>query len=228
MRLGLISDIHGRFDALELAWTKLQRECDHILCMGDIVNGGGDADACIRFVREQQLPTVRGNHDDAWLMMCGIAEMGSANFKYMRELPALLQQHGIVMVHDDPVMATADPEAWRKSQGYILRQEQADMAFEKADIFRTGPQVVLIGHTHVPAVFTTAGEVKLRPGEPSTLPANVACIINPGAVGGRARSAWGNTCAILDTEKNTFTVFQLAVTKLANPWDDFFDKIVSY
>jgi predicted phosphodiesterase len=154
--------------------------------------------------------------------------MGTANFKYMRSLPVWLEKHGVVLVHDDPVLASDEPDAWRHSQGYILRQEQAELAFERAAVFRERPHIVLIGHTHVPAVFTTAGEIAIRCGEPVLLPQNCSCILNPGAVGGRGRSALGNSCAILDTENNTFTVLQLPLPKLDDPWEDFFDKVVSY
>lgn len=211
-----------------LAYGKVLPACDHVVCLGDIVNGGGEADACINFIREKQIPTVRGNHDEAWLAMCGWTDLASDNFKYMRELPVWLDHNGVVLVHDDPVVACDDPDAWRSSQGYLLHQYQAENVFASAAIFRCEPRIAAIGHTHVPSIFTTQGQLALKPTEPISLPPGQSCILNPGAVGGRPRSSWGNSYGILDLNANTFTVHQLDLPKLADPWDDIFDKILSY
>ncbi len=225
MRIGLLSDIHGRWDALELAYSALAAESDLIVCLGDIVNGGGDAEACLDFVRTKGFPCVRGNHDDAWLAMSDWASMASENFRFVRNLPVWMDWEGVVLVHDDPAMASDDAGAWRGAQGYIRHQDQAEQAFRTAPVFRHSPRLTAVGHTHVPCLFTTAGQVALHPGRPALLPQGHSCIVNPGAVGGRPRSAWGNTCALLDLAAGTFTVFQLSLPKLVDPWDEVFDRM---
>lgn len=227
MVLGIISDIHGRFDALELAYNHLRPQCDQVVCLGDIVNGGGDAVACMDFVRESGIPTVRGNHDDAWLAMSTLSDFRTANFTFMKNLPTWLDYNGVVLVHDDPALATDHPDAFAGSQGYILNEEQARVAFETAEVFSDGPAIVTIGHTHVPAIMTTEGAVPLKIGEAVPLPKNASYILNPGAVGGQPRSRLGNTYGILDTTRRSFVVHQLNLPQLDNPWEGFFQRIVS-
>ncbi len=64
MKLGLISDIHGDPVALELAWAHLTvLGADRIVCAGDLVGYGPFPDRVVEFLREHQVPSVRGNHD---------------------------------------------------------------------------------------------------------------------------------------------------------------------
>ena len=64
MKLGLISDIHGDPVALELAWAHLiTMKVDRIVCAGDLVGYGPFPDRVVAFLKERQIPSVRGNHD---------------------------------------------------------------------------------------------------------------------------------------------------------------------
>lgn len=174
MLLGILSDVHGRIDALELAYVEASSKCDKIVCLGDIVNGGGDADACMDFVRQNNIPTVRGNHDDAWLAMCAFSDFGTSNHKFMRTLPTWLEYEGVVLVHEDPALATKSLDDSLGSQGYINSPEQADRAFAAASIFADGPRVVAIGHTHIPSVFTNKGQLELQASLPVILPSDAS------------------------------------------------------
>jgi predicted phosphodiesterase len=179
------------------------------------------------FVWQNQIPTVRGNHDDAWLAMCTFSDFGTPNHKFMRALPTWLAHEGLVLVHEDPALATDSSDDFLGSQGYINSQEQADRAFEAASVFADGPRVVAIGHTHIPSVFTNKGQLELQPRSPVLLPPDASCIINPGAVGGRPRSRWGNTYATYDTVKRELTIYKLNLPELDDPWEGFFRRIVS-
>src|SRR5271157_1189755 len=64
MKLGLVADIHGDPVALELAWAHLiTMKVDRIVCAGDLVGYGPFPDRVVAFVKERQIPSVRGNHD---------------------------------------------------------------------------------------------------------------------------------------------------------------------
>ncbi|PLW94154.1 MAG: hypothetical protein C0592_03960 [Marinilabiliales bacterium] len=70
MRIGLISDIHEDLTNLHKALSKLEKECDEIVCLGDITGFTPDfypftpdANECIRLVRENCKTVVVGNHD---------------------------------------------------------------------------------------------------------------------------------------------------------------------
>lgn len=64
-KIGFISDIHGNVDALQSVLGKLdQIGCAKIFCLGDIVGYGASPSECIKIIRERELPTVMGNHDE--------------------------------------------------------------------------------------------------------------------------------------------------------------------
>src|SRR5579859_1878882 len=59
MKIVIISDIHGNFDAL----SALQEAYDELWVLGDLVNYGPEPEAVIEFVRSKAAIVVRGNHD---------------------------------------------------------------------------------------------------------------------------------------------------------------------
>ncbi|MFA7037064.1 MAG: metallophosphoesterase, partial [Methanosarcina sp.] len=62
MRLLLIADIHGNYEALR---TVLDVPYDRAVCLGDIVDYGPDPDRCIDLLQKKNITTIRGNHDNA-------------------------------------------------------------------------------------------------------------------------------------------------------------------
>lgn len=68
MRIALISDIHGNCFALDAALADLQRHAvDHLICLGDAIQGGPQPAETIRRLRDLCCPIVMGNAD-AWLL----------------------------------------------------------------------------------------------------------------------------------------------------------------
>ncbi len=229
MKLGLISDIHGRLDALEIAWNLLSKQADQILCLGDIVDGGDDAEKCITFIREKQLKTVHGNHDTSWVSLQRLTPAMVQNLRWMDALPVHLELNGLHIIHDDPTLINLEPHlAYAYSDpGYLRTAQQLAQVFAQASVFAppTQGKIVAVGHTHRPAVFHSHGELELVPSEPLHLDPDKNWIINPGTVGGKPRSNKGNTCALIDTESRMFTLLQLTLPQQPNLWDNFFDSI---
>ncbi len=68
IRIGIIGDVHSRHETLNIALSILEsRDCDLLLCVGDIVDGAGSVNECCRLLIERDVKTVRGNHD-RWLL----------------------------------------------------------------------------------------------------------------------------------------------------------------
>ena len=66
MRIGIISDIHGNFDALEVVLKALEYEmADTTICLGDLVGYGPEPDLCTKKVYEACSDIILGNHDAA-------------------------------------------------------------------------------------------------------------------------------------------------------------------
>ena len=114
VKLGLISDIHGDPVALELAWAHLiTMKVDRIVCAGDLVGYGPFPDRVVAFLKERQIPSVRGNHD-RWAVSRApgaVDEYGGGTpshetLEYLGTLPAdLLIEAGMrigVVVHGSP------------------------------------------------------------------------------------------------------------------------------
>src|SRR5262245_61798512 len=63
-RYGVITDIHGNFEALSAALAALDRAgVDRIVCCGDVVGYNADGDRCIQTLAERGIDTISGNHD---------------------------------------------------------------------------------------------------------------------------------------------------------------------
>lgn len=66
-RLGILGDIHGEEAVLADALKCLaEAEVECILCTGDVVDGAGCADTCVRLLQHAGVLTVAGNHE-RWL-----------------------------------------------------------------------------------------------------------------------------------------------------------------
>ncbi len=68
MKLIVLSDVHGNCFALETALADMKKiGFDHIVCNGDMVQGGSQPHETVMLLREMNCSIVMGN-SDAWLM----------------------------------------------------------------------------------------------------------------------------------------------------------------
>lgn len=64
MKMGLISDIHGNFEALKAVLAELDRmNVSEVYCLGDVVGYYSQVNECCDELRSRQIPCVMGNHD---------------------------------------------------------------------------------------------------------------------------------------------------------------------
>lgn len=70
-KIGIFSDIHGNWQALEAVLAVLDNEaCDHLICIGDLVGYGASPGPVIEEIRRREIPCLLGNHDEyATLLM---------------------------------------------------------------------------------------------------------------------------------------------------------------
>lgn len=222
MRLGIISDIHGNFVALEAVLEELDhRGIDRLICLGDVVGYGPDSDLCLDVLAARDTITVAGNHEEALcrpeVAQCfnGVARVAIdwTRNQFITERPDLLRVvaelpgmaylgEKIMCVHDTPVPS---------GPGYVMDGHIAAHAFAGVDT-----SICLIGHTHVPIAFRgplEQGEVS-NPGCVETfrpehafdfsLHADSRWIINPGSVGQPRDGDVRASCGVLDLETSRF------------------------
>ena len=156
---------------------------DGILVLGDIVGYGPDPNAVIDRLRSIKAKAVMGNHDAAMLAPALLDEFNphaaaaarwtrrvltERSLGFLKRLPRLGRLGRHRCVHGSP----RKPYIWE----YILEELQA------LEILLTlGRRLCFFGHTHLPRVFTEAGEQIPNTGDWITLPE--AALVNPGSVG---------------------------------------------
>jgi putative phosphoesterase len=139
MNIGIISDIHGDYAALETVLDRLDHihDASHILCAGDLVGRGPKPDLVVERIRQRAIPTVRGNHDE-WAY-----PLSAENKAYLRELPLDWRGHfdgtSLYMCHGKP-----GNNLWGLYRDHIS-DTLLNMMLESLNV-----DVLITGHTHVP------------------------------------------------------------------------------
>ena len=176
-RIAILSCIHGNMAALEAVWDDLgNQNIDQLYCLGDLVGYGPYPNEVVKFVKQNNIPTVLGCWDEGIGMEqedCGCkfiteedAEYGHAAFKWTRsniseENRKFLSElyfgqrvtntaaGTLLLVHGSP----------RNAGEYLMESTHDLILFERA---AAGDCDVLIcGHTHVPFVRQIEGTLKV-------------------------------------------------------------------
>lgn len=219
MRIALLSDIHANLLALEAVLGELPA-VDGLWVLGDTVGYGPDPAGVLTVLRDRAALLVAGNHDLAVATGEGLAAfnpVAAAAARLHREwlseedramlavLPEVARADGVTLVHG----SLRDP-LWE----YVWDTRSAYASLELAET-----ELSCNGHTHVPAVFSLAGDrVRSTLGR-GTVALHGRVLVNPGSVGQprdrNPRAAW----ALLDTEARTVefmrTAYDVAATQRA-------------
>lgn len=157
MKHAIVSDVHANPQALERVLADAERYgVEKVVCAGDVVGYGPDPAGAIRILRERGIPTVMGNHDAAvvgWRDTGSMnenaregtarhrKELGEDDLSWLKSLPYIYEGDGFAVAHANFV----DPK------GMVYIQEKMGA---RASLMRRNEQILFVGHTHVPAVFT--------------------------------------------------------------------------
>lgn len=90
-KIAIIADIHGNKEALETALKDIkEKNCDKILCLGDIITKGKFSNECIELVRNNCDLVLKGNCDDFFTKEHNIKKLNEQDrqrvLKYKKEL----------------------------------------------------------------------------------------------------------------------------------------------
>lgn len=162
MRIALMTDIHANAEAFEACLAQARAVgFDRLALLGDFVGYGPDPARVVDRVAElvgDGAIAIKGNHDEAAVrMMAGMSEnaaraiewtrgaLDTAQKAFLDRLPLTATEGEILFVH----ASAKEPGRWI----YILERESA------ADcLAATKARLVFCGHTHVPAIYHTAGK----------------------------------------------------------------------
>lgn len=182
-------------------WQSLDRAgVSQILCAGDIVDRGPEADEMVKIIRERNIPCVKGNHDHTVLENQAkwrsttkpdrLRELGriisDETAEFLRDLPENLRLEiaglRVIMGHGTP---------WSDVLG-IFPETRQGIINSVVERYGADTDVMILGHTHEP--------MKMRAGN--------LWLFNPGSIYGiTIRDS--HTCAILALPEFEFTVFDV-------------------
>lgn len=134
MKIGIIGDIHGYLEALENALCLLEKiGVDEIVCLGDVVDGGEQNDECVALLKQRNIKTVKGNHDE--INDCLIKKETQ---QWLDRLPEKIHLENWLFTHSSP----------RNRLETLRNSVRAWNAFDDAHF-----QFACVGHAHIAAVF---------------------------------------------------------------------------
>ena len=182
MKVGILSDIHGDYGALETTLNKLkiEHQVSRILCAGDLVGRGPEQNRVVDCIRENKITTVRGNHDE-WFY--GISD---ANSDFLKTLPidwkGKVGGRRVFMCHGKP-----GNNMWGMYRDH-LSETYLSMVLKSLKM-----DVLVSGHTHMPLYMRVDEGVLLNPGSLYTF---------------ESSRQTSQTCGVLDMETLDFNVFR--------------------
>jgi diadenosine tetraphosphatase ApaH/serine/threonine PP2A family protein phosphatase len=192
MKIAIISDIHGNLEALEAVLRDIAAEgCARTYCLGDVVGyGPAPNEVCAR-LRELNIETIQGNHDEAAALDIPLSEallnplayksllwtrrvLSRDHRRWLRERPRQIDipEFKARLCHANP----QNPLEWE----YVRSRFQAWQILEAQEQL-----VCFIGHTHRPFVWELlmAGVVTEQRPEIITLDPASRYLMNVGSVG---------------------------------------------
>ncbi len=169
MRIVIVSDIHGNYDAL----SSLVETYDELWVLGDLVNYGPEPAAVIDWVRTKATVIVSGNHDysiafnadprcsDRFREMAEVTRrftdtvLGFGNKHFLRSLPRRAERQcagtSFYLCHAIP----SDP-----LYGYCAAAAPQWIT----EIGSVNAEILLTGHTHIPSVRSIGSRLVVNPG----------------------------------------------------------------
>lgn len=162
-RIGLISDIHGNYEALKVVLAELDKlNITEIYCLGDVVGYYAQVNECCDEIKTRNIPCLMGNHD--WYVASGgfcprsksvndclvyqRKVITQDNINWLRTFPVQRFVGNIHMVHG----GWADP-----IDEYLLEPSEEYFSRIKGEVF-------VSGHTHFQSLHKFNGKTYCNPG----------------------------------------------------------------
>lgn len=164
-KIAIISDIHANLPALEKVLDDIHHDfkADQIYCLGDLTDGAPWTNEVIELIREQNIPTIMGNHDERIAFDYEVFPLkkhtleeqlaraetihqtkqtiSETNRKYLSELKPNIRFDyagvSFLLVHGSPI----------SNEEYIYENHSIE---SMADMFESNnTDVIVCGHTHL-------------------------------------------------------------------------------
>jgi diadenosine tetraphosphatase ApaH/serine/threonine PP2A family protein phosphatase len=214
VRFGILGDIHGNLEALDVAIAFLRRRgVDQFLQVGDVVGYGADPRPCIHRLHEIGAIVIAGNHD--WAV---IGKLDTAYFNPYARLAvewtrAILSRAEMHFLETLPlqcdigdeltlVHATMDqPDSF----SYILTYQDAHRSLQA---LRT--PVCFMGHSHIPMSFLLGEQLVHTNAEKLQLAPFPRALVNVGSIGQPRDDDPRTAFALYDSVTREYVLFREA------------------
>jgi protein phosphatase len=175
VRVLIFSDLHANWEALK-ALQSTEPAPDAILFLGDIVNYGPDPKPCLQWVRSNATAIVRGNNDhgvahggdlgvnpdlsDAYSGMLPFtrSQLSKEDVRWLGSLP--LQQQVEYAGTRFHLVHAAPTDPLNKRLPLLMAPESV----LEQELVGVDADVLLVGHTHVPALRRVGDTYIVNPG----------------------------------------------------------------
>ena len=199
MKIAVISDIHGNYDALVEVLKKAKKEhVEHLLVLGDIVGYYYHPDKVLELLSEWSFDIIKGNHEKILEDLIldsnkgasirkkygsghqeAINKLSKKQLAFLKDLPETksvkFDEIAILMCHGSP---------W--SNNYYIYPDCENEIIKKCDSIKH--DFVLIGHSHYSFAIKNANSV----------------LINPGSIGQSRQIGGKASWAIINTQNSCF------------------------
>jgi predicted phosphodiesterase len=168
-RLGVIGDVHCESETLERVLDALETmKVEAVLCVGDLVDGVGDANATLRMLEARGVQCVAGNHERWFLdgeqrtLENATLEINEASRAFLEALPKgrkyATPKGNTLLCHG----VGEDDEAWLRpdTRGYALQ----DIPTLRELMLDEDTQFMIGGHTHERMVRVFSGLTVINAG----------------------------------------------------------------
>ena len=210
MKLAIISDIHSNFEALESVLKDIKKaSVDKIISLGDNVGYGADPEKVIQVIQQNNIESVRGNHESACIdddylitfnkrakkaLLINKDLLSFESLKYISTLAAFIIRYNCRFVHGLP------PESVTKYVTHASKEELAQIMDSIPE------QITFIGHTHHLGLYEYCDEkvqtIELKKSKLS-LDKNNSYIVSTGSVGQPRYDSINAQYVIWDSTKRT-------------------------
>jgi putative phosphoesterase len=201
MKIGVIADMHGDLVGFEAALRIIEREgASQLICAGDIVDRGPEADEIIRIIRQRGIPCIRGNHD-VTVVRNQAQWRASDRPERLSQLGRIVSDEAIDFLNSLPETLALTRDGVRLLIAHGTPWSDAMTVFPDSRqgvlnqiVERCGQDhdVIVLGHTHQPMRLRVAN----------------LWIFNPGSIYG-VTIRDSHTCAVLDLATMGFHVFDV-------------------
>lgn len=214
MKYAILSDVHANPAALKNVLSDARKlGAEKILCLGDVVGYGPEAEDTVRLVREEVDVALMGNHDaavSAVITGAGFSlyalrgvkrhrdETSVESKQWLSRLPYTFQGDDFACAHGE----FSKPEAFE----YVTAPEDALPSFESRN-----EDVLFVGHTHAASVLQfREGDIPVALSLGAQIQLDEGCryLVNVGSVG-YPRYDVDSIYCLYDTSERTLTFRRL-------------------